>query len=135
MTLETVVFDKDYLTIYLDADHKLIHLKWKGHVSSEHLREALNFALEIVQEHQVEFWLGDLKMMQAILPIDEAWTNQNWIPRLVKTGIRRMAIVTSLDYLNNMSVRRTADTAAPISRYETRFFVDVVEAKDWLVKD
>jgi len=132
MTIDDVLFDKSYLTISHKAEEKLIHLKWKGFTTSEQYREGLNFALEYVRENQIENWLGNLKMMEIILPADEEWTMKVWNPMITASPIRKMAIVTSLDYLNNAAVKRIVSPYTENSNFETRFFVDVSEARSWL---
>jgi len=132
MTITDVIFDKSFLTIYHQAESKLIHLKWKGYATSEQFREGLNAALELVKEHQVEHWLGNLKMMQVILSSDEDWATEVWYPLIVETHIRKMAIVTSLDFFNNSAVKRIVDKSEPVTNFEIRYFVDITEAVTWL---
>ena len=132
MILTEVVFDKDFLTISFDPQHKLVYLKWKGYASSENFREGLNYALDIVKDHNAENWLGNLKLMEAIHPLDEEWAIQNWFPQIANTTLRKMAIVTSLDYFNNTSVKRIVNTVVPSICFETRYFVDTIPAREWL---
>lgn len=133
MTVKDVVFDTTYITIFFNPEESLVHLRWKGFASSEQFREGLNFALEVVKENQVENWLGDLKMMQAIQPADEEWSTKVWYPRLAESALNKMAIVTSLDFLNNSSVRRIVNASADEISFETRYFVDVNDAHNWLI--
>lgn len=132
MTIEDVLFDKSFLTIFYKPEDKLVHLKWKGFASTEQYREGLNFALEIVKEHDIENWLGDLKLMEIILPQDEDWATEIWYPLIAKTGLKKMGIVTSLDFLNNATVKRIVNSTSESTGFETRFFVDVEEARHWL---
>jgi hypothetical protein len=127
-----VVFDNGYLTIYLHPDKKQIHLKWKGFATSAQFREGLRVALELVREKEVEYWLGDLKFMEVILPQDEEWATTIWFPAIAATGLKKMAIITSLDFLNNSAVKRMVTASAPHNTYETRYFVDAGEAASWL---
>ncbi len=133
MIAEDILYDKDFLCIYHESEHKLIHLRWKGYASTENLRDALNFAAEAVKEHNIEFWLGNLKLMEAINPADIDWVTEIWYPKLLGTYMKKMAIVTSLDYFNNTAVKRIVNEAADVTNFETRYFVDVVPAKEWLL--
>lgn len=127
-----VVFDQNFLTIYHKPEVKQIHLKWKGFANSQQYRESMNTALRIVGEKGVENWLGDLKQMQIILPQDEDWTIESWFPALAATGLKKLAIVTSMDFLNNAAVKRMVTAAQPSVRFETRYFIDVADATRWL---
>jgi hypothetical protein len=131
-TIEDVLFDRNFLTILVNPEQSLIHLKWKGFANSEQFREGLNAALEIVKEQRLKNWLANQKMMEMIMPQDEEWASNNWYPRVALTGLKKMAIVTSLDFLNNASVRRIVSAASGKNDFETRYFVDSGEAKEWL---
>ena len=133
MIAEDILYDKDFLCIYHESEHKLIHLRWKGYASTENLRDALNFAWEAVKEHHIEYWLGNLKLMEAISPADIDWVTESWYPRISATNLKKMAIVTSLDYFNNIAVKKIVNTAADVTNFETRYFVDVTTAKEWLI--
>lgn len=132
--MEKGIFDKPFLTIYYDDEHKLIHLRWKKLASSDEFREALNFALASVEERKIERWLANLRDMSVIKEADRKWTNDEWFPKLVKSGLRRMAIVNSLDYLNQSSVTKIMTHAGKIINFETQYFTDIVQAKKWLLE-
>lgn len=130
--ISDVIFDQNHLTIFHKPELKQIHLKWKGFATSAQFREALEIALEVVKERGVENWLGDLKHMQMIHPQDEDWATNSWFPAIAATGLKKMAIVTSLDYLNNNSVKRMVNTTSPRFNFESRYFVDAEQAAQWL---
>lgn len=133
MIVKDVLFDREFLAIYHEPESRLIHLKWKGFASSDNFRDGLNFALDAVKEHQIENWLGNLKLMESIHPADEEWASIEWFPKIAATSLRKMAIVTSLDYFNNTSVKRIVNSVVPVINFETRYFVDIIPAKDWLI--
>lgn len=133
MIVKEILFDKEFLSISYEPEYKLIHLKWKGFATSNQFRDGLNFALEAVRDHQAENWLGNLKLMESIHVADEEWASQIWFPQIAKSSLRKMAIVTSLDYFNNTAVKRIVNTVVPIMGFETRYFVDVIPAREWLI--
>ena len=92
------------------------------------------FALEKVNEHEITGWLANLKHMESILPADEEWAVKNWFPKIARTGLKKMGIVTSLDFFNNVAVKRIMNTAEPVIGFETRYFVDPQDARDWLTQ-
>ncbi len=132
MIVKDILFDKEFLSISYEPETRIVILKWKGFASSENFRDGLNFALDVVKEHRAEYWLGNLKLMESIQPADEEWASQVWFPKIAQSSLKKMAIVTSLDYFNNTSVKRIVNTAVPIINFETRYFVDVIPAKEWL---
>ena len=132
MTANDIVFDQDFLTIYANPDKHQVKLKWKKFATSDQFREGLNVALDAVIEHNAKYWLANLKNMEAILPPDEDWATNVWFPKIAATGIQKMAIVTSLDYFNNTSVKKIVSTVQPVINFETKYFVDVNDANAWL---
>ena len=133
MIATDILYDKEFLCIYHEPEYKLIHLRWKGYASTDNLRDALNFAFEAVKEHEVEYWLGNLKLMEAINPVDIDWVTDIWYPKISATRLKKMAIVTSLDYFNNTAVKKIVNTASDVASFETRYFVDAGPAKEWLM--
>ena len=131
--MEKAIFDKPFLIITHDDEHKLIHLRWKQLATSEEFRGALNYALSVVMEKKVERWLANLRDMSIIREADRKWTNDEWFPKLVKTKLRKLAIVNSLDYLNQSSVTKIMTHAGNIINFETNYFTDVNAAKEWLL--
>jgi len=134
VTLETVLFTSDVVDIFHDTDNHYVHIQWKRFADSNQFRKALEFGYDQVVEHNMTGWLGNLKHMESILPVDEEWAANVWIPKLAKTGVAKMAIVTSLDFFNNVAVKRIMQTADPVINFETRYFVDLQDARDWLSK-
>lgn len=123
----------DHVSIEVIPEDRMIMLTWKGYVPSEPYRSILDQALTNVRSMDLTRWLADLRDMDAILQQDEQWTTLNWFPRLAKTGLQRMVILTSTDYFNQMSVERiiTAGTAEmPLS---VAYFDDIEKARNWLM--
>ena len=126
-------YDKDYLAIFHDVNTRMVRFKWKGYASSEQLREGLLKVLDIVIKEHSLLLLADLKHMQSISPADEEWIIKEWFPKIVLTGIKRLGIVTSLDYFNNTSVNRIMRSIQPLVTFETEYFVDSSDAFKWLL--
>ena len=133
--MEKVIFDKPFLKIVADDDKKLIHLRWIGFSNSTEFREGLNFALEYVRKNKVKRWLANLRDMSIIKETDRDWTNNEWFPELAKTGLEKMAIIVSMDYLNQSSVTRIMNKAEEIIQFQTENFNDIERARDWLMKE
>ena len=131
--MKKVIFDKPYLVIYSDEEMTIIHLQWKKLATSEEFRLALDFAYDYVLKNGIKFWLANLKNMSVIKEADQRWTNQIWFPKISKTKIEKMAIVNSLDYFNQSAVQKIMIKADPIIGFETKYFNDLDEARNWLL--
>ncbi len=130
----TLLFRKDeYVTVGSEVDLGLITLTWTGFAPSPIFRSILEDALMNVRLHRLSFWLADLRQMNAILRQDEQWSANDWFPRLANSGLRRMAILASNDYFNQMSVERIMNNATPELPFEVAYFQDQAAARDWLL--
>lgn len=129
MIAERVVFDKFFLSIAFDSEERLLRLKWKGYASAEEFKDGLRFLLAYVRDNQVEYCVSDLKFMSTILPQDEMWASRCWYPRLIHSALKKHAVISSLDFLNNAAIRRIVGKQSEI---ETRFFVNEAEAVEWV---
>lgn len=70
--------------------------------------------------------------MEAILHDDEQWTINQWFPKMYHTGLKRMAIITSTDFLNSMSVDRIMQSADDERTFDVAYFDNEVDARKWL---
>ena len=111
----------------------MICLRWAGYAPSIVYRSILDDARMNVGLHQLERWLADLRGMNAILRQDEQWTVNDWFPTLAKTGLKRMAILMSSDYFNQMSVDRIMQAATPEMPFAVAYFDDEEGARAWLL--
>lgn len=129
-----VQFRKDeYVTVSSEPASELITLTWTGFAPSPVFRSILEDALMNVRLRQLKFWLADLRKMNAILRQDEQWSANDWFPRLALTGLERMAILTSSDYFNQMSVDRIMTNATPELPFAVSYFDDPEAARSWLL--
>ncbi|MBK8341581.1 MAG: STAS/SEC14 domain-containing protein [Flavobacteriales bacterium] len=129
----TVVRKDEYVTIQVSHPEQMITLKWTGYAPSKAFRSILEEAQQYVRTSGLKRWLADLRQMDAILRQDEHWTVTDWHPRMVTSGLRRMAILTSADYFNRMSVDRIITAASPEMPFEITYFDDLNKAKAWLL--
>jgi hypothetical protein len=130
---DIAIYDKEHLAIFYDNNTRMVRMKWKGFATSEQLREGLNEVLEIVKREKSLLWLADMKHMQSINQNDEDWIINDWFPKIVLTSVKKLAIVTSLDYFNNASINRIMRSTRPLITFETEYFVDASDATRWLL--
>ena len=124
--------DDANVVIQLDHENERIVSRWKGYVPSGAYREILLQVLALVEEHRLRFWLSDTQQMGPILHDDEMWTVNEYVPLLMKAGLRRIAVIASADFFNLTAVERMVDATAPIVPYKVEFFNDAMAANEWL---
>lgn len=123
----------EYVTVESEVEAGLITLTWNGFAPSPVFRSILEDALMNVRLHRISFWLADLRKMNAILRQDEQWSANDWFPRAAHSGLKRMAILTSSDYFNQMSVERIMNNATPELPFAVSYFDNADSARAWLL--
>lgn len=123
----------EYVTVGSEPERGLITLCWTGFAPSPVFRSILEDALMNVRLRKLSFWLADLRLMNAMLLQDEQWSSNDWFPRAAASGLKRMAILMSSDYFNQMSVERIMNDATPELPFAVSYFDDPASARDWLL--
>ena len=123
----------EFVTIEVSPSERMIMLKWTGYAPSKEFRAILDEAQQQVRALGLTRWLADLRFMDAILMQDEHWTVTDWYPRMATSGLKRMAILTSSDYFNRMSVDRIITASNPAVPFPSSFFDDAEKARAWLL--
>ena len=129
------IIKKPYATVTGDLDTRTVTLRWTDYTPSADYRETLTVARDAVKKYSFIHWLADLRNMTAILQADEKWTVEEWFPSLAEAGLKRMAILTSRDFFNQMSVDRIMQDAAPVIGFQVAYFDDEPKARTWLMEE
>jgi hypothetical protein len=122
---------------YLDTPHMHIRgshlwllLEIRARASSEDFRDGMEMCLHALDATQATRLLMDLRKMRLVLTDDERWLAQDLLPRLGKTALKRMAIVSPENELARLIV---ADLAKPRpTGAESKHCETVEEAREWL---
>jgi hypothetical protein len=126
------LFENEHCTIYYDASVPAIHQLWRGFASGQLLREAHNATVQQVRAHKVRCILADTRQMRVISRADQQWITDNYFPRLVAAGGRRIAIVQSEDIFNQTSVQHILKNSIRNSSVLAEHFQTTEAAQAWL---
>jgi len=105
--------------------------EWQSWASSEEFAGALDAGLRCLMEHGAAQWLADCSGMRAIKQSDQEWISNDWFPRALAAGLKRMAVVDPTSVLPRMNVNDIMGKV-PASELEVANFQTVAEAKEWL---
>lgn len=106
-------------------------MMWKDFVHGDPFRLGLNKGLELIEEKNASLWLADLRKMQVLSLEDQDWSTNDWFPRAIKGGIRKMAIVLPESALAKMGLKNIMNKVGGIE-IETSYFSSIDEAEKWL---
>jgi len=62
----------------------------------------------------------------------QEWTDNEIFPQVLATGLRRVAIVMSADFISQLSIEQVM-TETNAQAFVTQYFDDVEKAKQWLL--
>jgi hypothetical protein len=117
-------------------DHELacVVMDWQGYFTSAEFRAANERVLVVVQATGATRLLGDITHFVLIGADDQAWLNDNWIPRLIAAGVRRCALIQPTYYFNRVAVENVG-RQVDASRLAVGHFGDREAASHWLRED
>jgi hypothetical protein len=122
--------DAPYLSIRWRSVPQILYAEWKGFATSAEFRSALLTGVRAIREHDVVGYVSDARKARVVVPEDEQWSREVWLPRAVAAGLKRMAIVTASAGLGKMAYDDAA-TAMDSHGLSMRTFNSVATATTW----
>ena len=93
---DQIYLDKPYLSIRWRVAQQILYAEWKGFATSAEFRAALLTGVRAMHERHVLGYVSDARKAKVVLPEDEQWAREVWLPQAVAAGLRRMAVVTAV---------------------------------------
>jgi hypothetical protein len=87
--------DEPYISIRWRSVPQILYAEWKGFATSAEFRAALLKGLYAIRERHVIAYVSDARRAKVIVPEDEVWAREVWLPEAVAAGLKRMAMVTA----------------------------------------
>jgi hypothetical protein len=122
--------DEPYLTIRWRSIPQILYAEWTGFATSTQMRAALMTGIRAIRERHVTGYVSDTRKVKGILPDDERWAREVWLPQAVAAGLKRMAIVTATAGLSKMAYDDAA-TDMDSQGLSMRTFDSVAAATTW----
>lgn len=128
-----VYFEESYLRVTYNEEMKAVFMEWQTYATSQELRKGLEKGLELIKLKNASKWFADVQALGIISEEDQQWSNEDWFPRAIAGGIRKMAVLVSSDIFNQMTVEEIMSKVPKIN-FVSQTFDDPNEAKKWLAK-
>lgn len=127
-----VIVDTPQVSLVWDEELKSINVTWHGpFVTGSEYRAHLMRILEVLVEKRGSRMLLNMRDMPVMAPEDQEWSEREWMPRSMKTGLKYTAVVMPKSALSRSTLRHLAKAAKEIDR-QRAYFQDLEEAKAWL---
>ena len=95
MDTDQIYLDEPYLSIRWRAVPRVLYAEWRAFATSAEFRAALLTGVRAIRERHVAGYVSDARKAKVVLPEDEQWAREVWLPQAVAAGLRRMAVVTA----------------------------------------
>lgn len=118
-------------SVEYDVDLPGIVMTWKGYATSAMFRAANEQVLNVIAERRAKRLLGDITEFVLIGAEDQAWLNEDWLPRAMEQGLRVCALVTPNFYFNRVAVDNVVKKLDP-AHLQVAYFATKEEAAAWL---
>jgi hypothetical protein len=123
--------DNAVCTVTHDPEVPCVVMLWQGYATSAAFRAANERVLAVLGGTRSSKLLGDVSRFVLIGADDQAWLNDDWIPRAIDAGLRHAALVQPHYYFNKVAVETVSSRIDP-EHLSVSFFGDVASARDWL---
>ena len=125
-----IVHQNSKVTIEYDQANKRLTQTWTGFISSEEFRKAIDQTVAFAERNQVISIISDTLNQGVVKPEDTEYA-ASVMPKLFKSGLRKMAFVIPENIFTQLSLKRFADKE---KTDDVQYFKSVSEAKMWLNK-
>lgn len=124
-------FESNYCDIMWDETNKIVHSKWKGSATSDEIRKVMDDTLSFLAEKKAYKAISDRSFVPLMDQADTDWINNNWFPRAIIAGMRKLAVVLPTSIITKMQVRRIMNIEA-MSNFECYECSSAEEGIAWL---
>lgn len=115
-----------------DADAQTVVVEWDGWANSSEFAALLDAELRALGQHKGSRILADCRRQKVLNPKDQDQANREWLPRALRIGLKRFAIVVPASVVADMNLRSSLETASGAG-LEVEYFATVEEARHWVV--
>lgn len=129
---EVVILSESYVRITYHLDLKMVMLVWNGTFSMEQYQSALEFALDYQQKESlvIDNFLSNIMKQGVVNPSNRKWFEQVALPRAVKQGIKRAAVVFDGNIFKKYYLNLILQTSK-VYKLPLKFFSSENEAINW----
>lgn len=119
--------------IYFDPALEVVVMEWKGYATTAQFREGTELMLNILIENKCSKVLADIRHMTLIAMEDQKWLERDFLPRAIRFGFKRIAMITPTSYFNKIAVENVSYKIEK-EKLNIHFFDRIEQGVEWLEK-
>lgn len=124
-------YETDFCELRWIEEHNIVHYIWKGFASGEPRRKAADKVLELIELKKSHLFLGDNTNGPTHNKEDEEWLTTVWFPKIKKSTLKKMALISPQKAVQKAIVDRIVRTFDD-SGLQSSEFSNYDEAMKWL---
>lgn len=128
------VYSSDFMEISYDANKSLMVFCWHNtteNMAVDRFKYEIEKSAEYLSKYKIDYIIVDNQDFHyAITPDLQLWTNELLGPKYAQSGVKRFAIITSEDFIAQLSTEQTVEEEQERS-HEVRFCTSQDEAHKW----
>ncbi|MEA4895112.1 MAG: STAS/SEC14 domain-containing protein [Oscillospiraceae bacterium] len=131
-----IYYQQPFAEIEYDQVNQVVIVTYKSYMTSAQLREVFNKGLECVEKYKATKMLADSRNFVTIRQEDQEWINNDYMPRAVKTTIKKFASVLPENMIQKqvLAKMRTDAVKKVPTGSQGQSFASIQEAMNWLTK-
>lgn len=123
-------FENEVITIHYLEDINTIKAVWKKQPSNEQYRDGFLKCLDSVEKYTPLHWLSDISKQGIIGSESRQWMEQNTLPKVIKMGLKNVAVIVDQDIFKNYYLNRIKKTGESLINME--YFASQEDALEWI---
>ena len=123
-------FIEKYAEIIWQEKKSIVMVTFKGYMNSEQLRAVYENVRKCAEKYNGKNILVDGRLFVTIKPNDQLWLVNEWLPKAVDAGIRKIARVLPDNLIQRMVISKM--DIALHGKFELKEFSDIEEGIMWL---
>lgn len=125
------IIDNDFLSLWVYPDKKIVHHQFHKFIYGQPFRDGLMRGAAEMKKYSIHKWLSDDRKNSAVPEEDTEWSQQVWVPEVMRAGWKYWAIVQPEKMVGKMNMKRHAKTFAEMG-VTVEVFDDPDKAMRWL---
>jgi hypothetical protein len=127
MELQPTVYN-----VFYDELSKYVVMQWQGYATSNEFREGTELMLNTLISNRSSTVLADITRMVLISQEDQRWLENNFLPRAMRFGFKKIALIRPNSYFNKVAVE-TITGKIDRDKLSYEIFDSIEDATAWLI--
>ncbi|OJJ17845.1 hypothetical protein BKI52_28720 [marine bacterium AO1-C] len=124
--------NEDFARVNYYPQNNLVEVIWHKSNTNNQYRQTITAAYNVVVKYGANKWISDMRNGGVISIDNQKWLKEEMVPKAVRSGLRRVALVVSKDIFNLFYAKNIKNTLQ--ESFQSKYFDDVEKAYQWLLE-